>query len=570
MGIRGERMSQGSGAPPGPIRTIVPMRVPLFVRGDLDGFFGLFLDNLLQLMLIHVLCTSACGLSAEFVAGRILPGAALSILAGNAFYAWQARRLMRATGRTDVTALPYGINTPSLVAYALLVMAPVYRAHAGDGADPARAAEAAELAWRVGLFACLGSGVIELAGAFVGDWLRRVTPRAALLAALAGVGLTFISMGFVFQLFASPAVALVPTLLIVFAYAGRLRLPLGLPAGLAAILLGVGLAWGLRALGLPYWTPPATNAALALHWPEFALTELASLFASPLGWCFLAVIVPMGLFNVIGSLQNLESADAAGDRFETRPALLANGAGTVLAALLGSPFPTTLYIGHPGWKALGARAGYSALNGVVTALLCLFGGVTLVLCIVPLEAALGILLWIGIVITAQTFGASPVRHGIAAALGLLPALAAWALYLIEASLRAAGSSLAQASPALVAAGVYVPGIVALSQGFLLSSMLLAAIVAHVVDGRLRLAAAWCFVAAALSAVGLIHGHELGPEGVVGRFFDLRLGPESPNPAVVFACGYALGAAILLGLARRQPRGSGSGPGSSPSTRLGGS
>ena len=135
-----------------------------FVRGDLDGFFALFIDNLLQLMLIAVLCPLVCGFPQELVIGRILPGAAISILFGNVFYAWQARRLMRQTGRTDVTALPYGINTPSLFAYIFLVMGPVYQ----ETRDPT-------LAWQVGLFACLLSGVMETAGAFVGDWLRRYT-----------------------------------------------------------------------------------------------------------------------------------------------------------------------------------------------------------------------------------------------------------------------------------------------------------------------------------------------------------------------------------------------------------
>ena len=40
--------------------------------GDLDGFFGLFLDNAIQLLLITVLCQQAVGLSLELVLGRIL------------------------------------------------------------------------------------------------------------------------------------------------------------------------------------------------------------------------------------------------------------------------------------------------------------------------------------------------------------------------------------------------------------------------------------------------------------------------------------------------------------------
>ena len=180
------------------------MKTGWFVRGDIDGFFGLFVDNLLQLMLIAVLCTKVCGMPPELVYGRILPGAALSILFGNIFYTWQARRLAIRTGRTDVTALPYGINTVSLIAFVFLIIAPIYF----ETRNPT-------LAWQAGLFACLASAVLEIIGAFTGDWLRRHTPRAALLSSLAGIAITFISMGFVFQIFAMPAVALVPALFVI-------------------------------------------------------------------------------------------------------------------------------------------------------------------------------------------------------------------------------------------------------------------------------------------------------------------------------------------------------------------
>ena len=170
--------------------------IPWFVRGDVDGFFGLFIDNLLQLMLIMVLCQYACGFPSSFITGRILPGVAISILAGNLFYAWQARRLSQKTGRKNVTALPFGINTASLLAFIFLVMGPVYYE-----------TEDSDLAWKVGLVACFLSGLIETAGAFVGDWLKRQIPRAALLSGLAGVALSFMVLGFSFQIFASPSIA---------------------------------------------------------------------------------------------------------------------------------------------------------------------------------------------------------------------------------------------------------------------------------------------------------------------------------------------------------------------------
>ncbi|MGB5038407.1 MAG: NCS2 family permease, partial [Blastocatellia bacterium] len=127
--------------------------MPWFVRGDIDGFFGLALDNFVQLLLIGVLCQTVLGFSDELLFQRILPGVAVSLLIGNLFYAWQARRLAAATGRPDTCALPFGINTVSLIAHVFLVMLPAKLAAEAVGhPDPAR------VAWQAGLIATVGSG----------------------------------------------------------------------------------------------------------------------------------------------------------------------------------------------------------------------------------------------------------------------------------------------------------------------------------------------------------------------------------------------------------------------------
>ena len=503
----------------------------MFKKGDLDGFFGLFVDNLLQIMLIAVLGPALCGFTPELIAGRILPGVALSVVFGNLFYAWQARRLAAVTGRDDVTALPYGINTVSLMAFIFLVMAPVYR-ETGD----------AELAWRVGLFACFLNAVMELAGAFVADWLRRHTPRAALLSALAGIALTFIAMGFAFQIFATPLLALLPLLLLLTVYAGRIRLPLGLPGGLAAVLLGVALAVIGRAAGWALPSAAAQTAMLGWHPPQPAVGAMLDLTDSPLGWRYLAVILPMGLLNIIGSLQNLESAEAAGDRYETRSSLLANGVGCLLAAAFGSTFPTTIYIGHPAWKQMGARHGYSVLNAAIISLLCFTGAYAAVLDWVPLEATLGILVWIGLIITAQAYQETPARHALAVSIGLIPSLAAWGLLLVETALRAGGSSLA-ASFGRFGGDLHIEGMIALSQGFVFTSTLLAALLAHIIDRRFDRAAACALAAAVLSYLGVIHAYRL-TEGGVQNHFGLNAAPG-------FTLGYALAAALLWGFHWRE-------------------
>ncbi|MCB4757685.1 MAG: NCS2 family permease [Elusimicrobia bacterium] len=480
-------------------------RPPWLAHGDVDGFFGLFIDNLMQLMLITVLCRYACGFPAAFITRRILPGAAFSILAGNLFYSWQARRLAQRTSRSDVTALPFGINTVSLLAFIYLVMGPVYY-ETGDSS----------LAWKAGLSACFVSGLIETLGAFVGPWLKKHTPRAALLSALAGVALAFMVLGFSFRIFASPAVAFIPMMLVLTVYGARLKLPHGIPVGLAALLIGVLAAWGLKWAGLTSINVSGDPVILSWNWPVPAMKDLFSILFLPHGWAYVAVVIPIGLFNVIGSIQNLESAEAAGDSFETKPSLLANGVTSLLAACLGSPFPTSIYIGHPGWKAMGARTGYSALNGVVIMILCFLGGITFVLKYIPLEVTLGLLIWIGLVIVGQAFRETERRYSIAVAIGLIPALAAWALHIIETVLRSVGSNLYEAY-AQFGGELYIHGIISLYQGFLLIGIILSAILAHVIDRKFLKAAWWSFVGALLSSIGLIHAYRLTPSGIQNFF-----------------------------------------------------
>jgi AGZA family xanthine/uracil permease-like MFS transporter len=504
----------------------------LFVRGDVDGFFGLALDNLVQLLLIDVLCRTVLGFPEDLLYGRVLPAAAASVLAGNLFYSWQALALARKTGRTDVCALPYGINTVSLFAYVFLVMLPAKLAAQAAGApDPVKAA------WHAGLAACVGSGLIEFGGAFVADRLRKATPRAALLSTLAGIALGFISLGFLLRTFARPVVGLVTLGVVMLTYFGRVRFRGGIPGGMVAVALGTLLAWFTGVAPAQGLEP----AKLALHLPVPVLSDLLHALFGPAWLTYLSVIVPMGLFNLVGSLQNLESAEAAGDSYPAAPSLAVNGIGTLVAAVFGSCFPTTIYIGHPGWKGLGARAGYSVLNGAFMTVVCLTGSLAAIAWAVPIEAGMAIVLWIGIVMTAQAFQATPREHAPAVVMGILPGLAAWGALMAKNGLRAAGLGTPSApfSDALVEAfgrtDTWIHGAFALEQGFIFTAMILSAATVAVIGRRFMTAAAWFFAAAALSLTGIIHSYAWSPADTV-----LHLRPAWP-----WAAGYASAGALFL-------------------------
>ncbi|TGM13492.1 NCS2 family permease [Leptospira selangorensis] len=527
-----------------------------FVAGDLDGFFGLMIDNLIQILVLVALCIGFCGMPQDFVFRVVIPGAAISLLVGNLFYAWQARQLAIAENRSDVTALPYGINTVSLFAFVFFVMFPVYQK-----------TNSYKAAWSIGLLASFLSGLIEFFGAFVAEKIRKATPRAALLSALAGIALTFISMDFLVRTFLNPLVAFVPFGIILLQYFGRVVFPFKIPGGLISVIVGTLLAWYL-----PHITGKQMMDGAALHSSidfgfNFPVWSGGDLFEA---WNqigireYLSVILPMGIFNVIGSLQNIESAEAAGDKYNTRNSLMMNGVGTIVGSLFGSPFPTTIYIGHPGWKALGARSGYSSLNGIFMTLIAFFGLVSFVCALIPVEAGMAIVLWIGIVIGAQAFEATPTRHAPAVVLGLLPALAGWGVLMIQSAFNYAAPILAKAIEGTEAASKTqniwlstVPldqpifpyslgGLLSLSQGFLLSSMVWAAIATFVIDRDFKKAIIASLIGALLAGTGFIHSYSLAGNAILNSF-QLNLGP--------FVWAYLLlaGLFLLASFLKKEPR-----------------
>jgi AGZA family xanthine/uracil permease-like MFS transporter len=528
------------------------------VKRDLDGFFGLFVDNLVQLLLITQLC-ALCGIAANssLMLSYVLPGAAISILLGNIFYAIQAHFVARLEGRSDVTALPFGINTPSLLIYIYFVMIPVYE----RTKDP-------QMAWKAGLMACLGSGLIEFFGAFVADAVRRRTPRAALLSTLSGIAIGFIAMKFALEIFQRPLIGMLPLAVILITYFSRVGFPLGLPGGFVAIILGTACGWLFpyvlpKALAGPAMSVEAVKTAWAAHAfyaPKFVGETiwqlLHDIYRDPREWAgFVSVIVPMGLFNVLGSLQNIESAEAAGDRFNTPLSLGVNGIATIAACLFGSCFPTTIYIGHPGWKGLGARAGYSTLNGLAVTAICLTGTVGLINAIIPIEAGMPIVLWIGIIITAQAFQTTPRPHAPAVAMGLFPAIAAWGLTVAAGAFQTAGNgapgaltmqSALSGHPNVELSGFLLHGLLVLERGYIFTCMILAAICAFLIDRKFYSAAVWSLIAATFAALGLTHAYQVNGNVVdfLFIFADPRAGALATHTFGI-AVGYLFFAAVFV-------------------------
>ncbi|MEO0509237.1 MAG: NCS2 family permease [Verrucomicrobiota bacterium] len=478
-------------------------------RGDWDGFIAAFINNLVQLLIVAPLCLGVLGFSAELVIGRILPGMAVSFLVGNLYYAYLTKKLQRENGRNDICALPYGISTPAVFANIFLIMLPAKLiAEANNLPDP-------ELtAWRAGLLACFLGGLIECAGAFCAAGLRKLVPRVALISTLGGVGLGFLGMAFLFQLMEAP-LAGIPVFFLGMALLIRpFKLPIWLPATAIILVAGTTLGWLTQAapvstLGL------APLSQINLHLPLPNPSDLIASFQGTELATTLSVVLPISLLGVIASLQNIESAAAAGDAFPERPCLIVNGLGTLAASFFGSPFPTSIYIGHPAWKKMGAGYHYSVLNGLAIAFVCLSGLLATIVWAVPVEAGITIIFWIGLIIVGQAFETAEPVHYPAAIVGMMPGLAAWVIVVVNslvAGLVTTTDGLKGLQPEYLNQqaifGNFIAGGISLQQGFLLTAMIWATITVFLIERDFLKAIGFALLAAFLSAVGLMHGYRL--------------------------------------------------------------
>ena len=334
------------------------VKVAWWTRGDLNAFFGLGFNILVNVLTLTTLMIGVVKVPAGDVLGTVLPALGIALVLGNLYYTFLARRLARRENRTDVTALPYGPSVPHMFIVVFVVMLPVYLATK----DPMQA-------WQSGLAWAFMIGVIVIIGAFVGPYIRRLTPRAAMLGTLAGISITFISMRPAAQMWEAAWIGLPVLAIILIGFFTDVKLPGNIPVGLVALLVGTAIGWIGGFMSAPDVSKAVSDIAIGI--PDLRIDMLFSGLShlAPL----LGTAIPLGVYNFTEAMSNVESAAAAGDNYNLRSVLLADGAGAVIGSAFGSPFPPAVYIGHPGWKDAGGRAGYSLASGVVIGLLCFLG-----------------------------------------------------------------------------------------------------------------------------------------------------------------------------------------------------
>src|SRR5438128_2236234 len=474
----------------------------LWTPGDWNAFFGFGTNILVNMLVLTGLLRFVLKMPDSLVFGRILPALGLMMCLSTFYYAYLAYKLAQKTGRSDVCALPSGISVPHMFIVTFVIMLPITL----RTGDPIKG-------WSAGLVWVFFQSFILMIGGFIAPYIRKITPRAALLGTLAGVSVTFISMRPALEMYMTPQIGLVCFAIILVSWFGGVKYWRGMPAGLVALAVGMIIAWGanLFGLGLGGLSIKGLGDAFANFGFSVPLPAAGHLFS---GFEFLGIIlvtaIPFGIYDLVEAMDNVESAAAAGDSFPTTRVITADGVVSLVGCLMGNPFINAVYIGHPGWKAMGGRIGYSAATGLMVILLAWFGIISLMSALIPLAAISPILLYIGMLIGAQAFQEAPRSHAPAIVLAFVPHIAAWGKLQIDNALGAAGTSAAAVGlDKLGQVGVLYHGLEVLGGGAILGGLVLGAVGVFIIEKKFAEAAAFALAGALLSFFGFMHGESVG-------------------------------------------------------------
>ncbi len=527
-------------------------------RGDVNAFFGLMLDNVAVMVLFVALVTgtTADRFTTQFVLTRMIPGTALGVLLGDLVYTWMAFRLARRCNKSDVTAMPLGLDTPSTIGVSLLVILPALKE--ANGLFHGDHDKAMLFAWHVGVTVLVLIGLFKVACAPLGNAVRRWVPRAGLLGSLAAIALALIAfLPLLTDIASVPLAGMAVLTVILVTLVAHRALPYKVPGALAAVVLGVILIFGGRLLGDALGTtlvPGAEPAGARASLPSLSpLTTLDGDWWREVLWAALAklpVALPFALATIVGGIDCTESAAAVGDEYDTRTVLLTEGVAAVAAGLLGGVIQTTPYIGHPAYKTMGGRAAYTLATALFVGAVGCFGVFGLLYEFLPPAALFPILVFVGLEITAQSFQATPVKHYPALAFAFLPTLAYLALIPLN-------DVLGQRAPASERGEVVLTTLRCLANGFIVTSLLWAAALAALMDGRLRQSAAYLLFAGGSALFGVIHS-PLAASPIAWPW-EVYAGMQPRAPAILcqspyhWAAAYALSAAVLVGLSFFHPR-----------------
>ncbi len=454
-------------------------------RGDIDATVAQCGFTLAQVIIPAALLIPA-GIPLAFGITHFIPGAALGILVGSLGLIWLALGIRKRESRVDVTAHPYGVSVPAMLAYTLGIMLPAYQQ-----------THDVNHAWQMGAAAVVWTGIIKLVAAPFAGLILRITPTPAMMSVFSAAMYSFLLLVLLQRVFDSPLVGIIALSIVVLCVLGnvpitRWKIPPFLVAWTVPLAIGLGIhyvhpVWPGIKFGMPFALVPGLVGGLKMTVP------------------FFSVIVPMSVYHILQDIASVEGASAAGDDYDARSVVAWDGIGTLVCGLAGSVVTPIVLAIHPPFKALGVRTGFLFWTPVVLVAAVMSGLLVFSAQLFPWPILSAMLAYISVGVARTTLNRVERKYYSAVLLGFIIPAGAVAMLVINGALPALRVSLAD--PAVHAAlnrTVYWDSMQGLGNGFLMLVLVVTALISEVIDRRFGHAAAWCLAASAFSWIGLMH------------------------------------------------------------------
>lgn len=434
----------------------------------------------------------------EYVYKRTVVGLAISLLIGSLYYIWMALRLSASKKSSVVpTALPFGINTPAAFTFVAVILGPT----ALNGFDNCYEdyvlnsnninveelkqcmGGAVHNSWQAGVLSNFACGLISAALSLFGKMIVKFTPRVSLLSSLACVGFAFLAASQITLNFADPVSGFVPITIMIMGYFCGVKF-WKLPVTITTVAVAAALSWATG-----FSKPEEVTSTITYIKPIGVSTGFTALSDwSPVSKYF-GVIFPFAVQSAVGTLMNVVSAEKAGDFYPVTEAMVTDGLASCIGSIFATPLMVSVYIGHPGFKDMGATTSYTLYNGIAFFLFAIFGLFALINGIFPEAALAPVITFIGLIICSEAMEDLPKRHFIVFIIGIIPGILTWA---VQNGLQPFSAS---STFGVIAVG---------NDSYMFFSMCFTALIAYLTDRNFLMAGIWALFSGVMSSIGLLH------------------------------------------------------------------
>jgi AGZA family xanthine/uracil permease-like MFS transporter len=518
-------------------------------KGDINAYFAFMLDCIVNLFVLSALLT-AFGFPAEIIYTRIIPGAVAAITIGNIGFAWLSFRTAKQTGNPNITAPPSGLDMPTTVAMVIAVMGPVFIMEKSNGLA---VEEAATIAWHIGMAATIWIGVTKAILSFFSRAIAKFVPPSALIGAIVGIAIVWLGANAMYGVMELPTVGLLSFAIMAIALIAGHVLPGRFPGAVLALLVGtlayyvLGSMGVLDALGHSFSWPSGDATAAAI--PMLNIGGLNELFGGSL--VYLPAILPFAVLVAASAINITTALKLVGDDFRPDRIIQVDAAATILGALLGSVVQTTAYFGHTTYKRMGARSAYVLAVAFTVMVGGFLGVISTLIGLIPGAAIKPILIVVAFDIVRLAFERLPGSHGPVIAIAMLPGILNFTQYKVGELLGNVSAAASRMSVNIVelVSPMWLEGyqlLLVLSRGYVVTSLLWAAALAFIIDGKFMRAGVIFIVASVSTMFGIIHS--IHPSGAL--YLPWNMPSEGVHQAslllpVDLASGYGLAAVTVF-------------------------